>query len=182
MKHFYLLFTLALLCACGGKNKSPDAPKGPSQQAYGVIISQSEMGASEWLLNTKQAEFFDEEQYVELVQPHLVFNKQGQEDSTVKADEGTYDMLKNLITLKGNVVGVSVKEGATIKAKQAYYDVARKTIWADSDVNVTRGGVTVSGKGFKASSDLSEIEIIKQETRLPAELGELKSAVRSYEK
>ncbi len=182
MKHFYLFCTIALLCSCGGKNKSPDAPKGPSQQAYGVIISESQMGTSEWLLTTKQAEFFDEEQYVELVKPSLLFNKQGKQDSTVKADEGVYDMLKSLITLKGNVVGVSINEGATIKAKQAYYDVTRKVIWTDSDVSVTRGGVTVKGKGVKASSDLSEIEIIKQETRLPAELGELKSAVRSYEK
>lgn len=182
MKHFYLACTLVLLCACGGKKDTTDVAQGPSQQAYGVIISQSEMGTSEWLLTTKQAKFFDDEQYVDLVKPSLIFNKKGQQDSTVKADEGVYDMLKSLITLNGNVVGVSLNEGATIKAKKAYYDVTRKIIWTDTDVSVTRGGVTVKGKGVKASSDLSEIEIIKQETRLPAELGELKNAVRSYAK
>ena len=100
MKHFYLFCAIALLCACGGKTKSAEAADGPSQQAYGVIISQSQMGTSDWLLTTKQAEFFDEEQYVELVKPSLLFNKLGKEDSTVKADEGIYDMLKNLIDNK----------------------------------------------------------------------------------
>ena len=181
MKHCYLLLTLLLLCACGGKKESLPQEQGPSQQAYGVIISESQMGKSEWLLTTKLAKFYDAQQLVDLSSPHLIFNKNGMEDSTIKADDGRYDMQENLITMLGGVKGSSEKQDVTIKTNKIYYDIKRKVIWTDNDVTVTRGGVTVKGKGIKADSALSEIEIIKQETQLPKELQELKSAVRTYD-
>jgi Uncharacterized protein conserved in bacteria len=182
MKHLYLLPLTVFLCACGGSKDSQTAHSGPSQQAYGVMISQVQSGQNQWILSTKKASFYDDSKTADLLKPYLTFNTKGQENSSVKADEGTYDMEGNLITMKGNVIGASDKEDATIKTQKAYYDIVRKVIWTDSDVTVKRGGITVKGKGIKANSDLSEIEIIKQKTQLPKELKELRKAVKDYDK
>lgn len=181
IKYYAILLSLVALCACGGEKNSAVQDEGPSQQAYGVIISESQMGQSDWLLTTKRARFFDEEKLVDLDSPVLLFNKNGKEDSNVSAKEGRYDMQESLITMIGDVKGVSEKEDVTVKTEKIYYDINRKVIWTDNDVKVTRGGITVNGKGIKANADLSEIEIIKQQTQLPTELKELKTAVRDYE-
>ena len=62
-----LFFTISLaaacLAACGEKNSS-QPPSGPLQRGEDVIISESEMGESKWLLTTKSADYYDEEQKV----------------------------------------------------------------------------------------------------------------------
>ncbi len=168
-----LFFTISLaaacLAACGEKN-SAQPPSGPLQRGEDVIISESEMGESKWLLTTKSADYYDEEQKVVLTAPKLVNKTGGKEDSSIKADKGSYEFNKGLITLSGGVTGVSLSEGATIKTSKMYYDTKTRKVWTDEPVTLKRGGVTVKGQALEANADFSEIQLYRQKTQLPKEL------------
>lgn len=165
-----IVFLVLLMSGCGGGKDKNAVPDGPLQRAEDVIISESEMGTGNWLLTTKKADFYDDDQYVKLTDAKLIFKKDGQEDTVIRADEGRYDISKHLIGLMGNVTGLSIKEGSKIKTEIIYYDTETKKIWTNVPVTVTRGGVTVKGEGVRANSDFSEIELFKQKTQLPKDL------------
>ncbi len=168
-----IIFLISLLAAgmagCGQKGKD-NAKNGPTQRAEDVIISESEMGQSKWLLTTKAADYYDEEQKVVMTEPKLINKTEGKEDSSIKADKGYYEFEKNLITLSGGVTGVSLSEGATIKTSKMYYDTKTRKVWTDKPVTLKRGGVTVKGAALQANADFSEIQLYKQVTQLPKEL------------
>ena len=162
---FAALFAFA---ACGGGKESAEGKEGPEQTAKNVLISESEKGASNWLLRAKEAQFFNEPvSYADLEHPHLIFNAQGMQDSEILSDKGRYDMEARLITLSGNVHGKSAKENAEIKTEKIYYDLNSKKIHTDAGFTLIRAGITVKGEGLRANPDFSEIEIIKQTTTLP---------------
>ncbi|MDD6173611.1 MAG: LPS export ABC transporter periplasmic protein LptC [Elusimicrobia bacterium] len=167
----FLAVSSAAVClaACGEKN-SAQPPSGPLQRGEDVIISESEMGENKWLLTTKSADYYDEEQKVVLTSPKLINKTGGKEDSSIKADKGFYEFNKGLITLSGKVTGVSLTEGATIKASKMYYDTKTRKVWTDEPVTLKRGGVTVKGAALEANADFSEIQLYRQKTQLPKEL------------
>ena len=105
-----------------------------------------------------------------MTDPKLINKTDGKEDSSIKADKGSYEFEKNLITLSGNVTGVSLSEGATIRTSKMYYDTKSRNVWTDKPVTLKRGGVTVKGQALQANADFSEIQLYKQVTQLPKEL------------
>ena len=166
------------LAACGQKDKQTEGG-GPSQRAEEVIISESEMGQSKWVLTTKSADYYDEEQKVVMTSPKLINKTDGKEESSIKADKGVYEFEKNLITMAGNVKGVSLSEGATIKTSKIFYNTKSRNVWTDEPVTLKRGGVTVKGEALQANADFSEIQLYKQATQLPKELRDFnKEAVK----
>lgn len=175
-RNLKIIFLSSLLAAavagCGQKGKD-NSNEGPTQRAEDVIISESEMGQSKWLLTTKTADYYDEEQKVVMTDPKLINKTDGKEDSSIKADKGSYEFEKNLITLSGNVTGVSLSEGTTIRTSKMYYDTKSRNVWTDKPVTLKRGGVTVKGQALQANADFSEIQLYKQVTQLPKELRDL---------
>lgn len=176
MKHFppFKLILLAplfvfVLTACGSKDK--DGQDGAHvQRGEDVLISESEMGQSKWLLSTKTADYYDDKQNIELTFPKLINKTHGKDDASIRADKGTYDLKTGLITLSGKVKGVSLEQGATVKTSQIYYNTQTHKVWTDKPVVLTRGGVSVKGAALEANSDFSEIQLYKQITQLPKEL------------
>ena len=74
-RNLKIIFLSSLLAAavagCGQKGKD-NSNEGPTQRAEDVIISESEMGQSKWLLTTKTADYYDEEQKVVMTDPKLI--------------------------------------------------------------------------------------------------------------
>lgn len=175
MKHFplknILLIAVAalVLAACGGKDKEDDSAT-HIQRGEEVLISEAEMGQNKWLLSTKTADYYDDEQKVILTFPKLINKKDGKDDASIRADKGTYDFKTGLITLTGKVKGVSLEQGATISTSKAYYNTQTRQVWTDKPVTLTRGGITVKGAALEANADFSEIQLYKQVTQLPKEL------------
>lgn len=158
-----------LFCACSEKTVT-ESKSGPTQRGENVIISESEKGQSKWLLTTKTADYYDEEQKVVLASPKLINKNEGKDDSSIKSDEGIYDFNNNIITMSGDVKGVSLSEGAIIKTEKIYYNSKTREVWTDQPVTLTRGGLTVKGAALQANGDFSEIQLYKQKTQLPKEL------------
>ena len=158
-----------MLAACGSKDKN-DQGGTHAQRGEDVLISESEMGQSKWLLSTKTADYYDDEQKVELSFPKLINKTNGKDDASIRADKGSYDLTTGLITLTGKVKGVSLEQATTIKTSQVYYNTQTHKVWTDKPVTLTRGGVTVKGAAMQANSDFSEIQLYKQITQLPKEL------------
>ncbi len=166
MKKILILLLLPFLAACG-QSSDGKLHDGPTQQAQGVIISESQKGDSRWLLKANQAFFYDDPQSVRLENPVLDFTEKDKSVSTLTAKEGFFDIKKNLITMSGDVKGNSPTQDTQIETQKAYYDTKKRDINVYSPVKITRGGVVLNGQGLKTNSDFSKIEIIKQKTQLP---------------
>jgi LPS export ABC transporter protein LptC len=178
-KAFIIFFIAALSYACARDNRSNENYE-TAQQASDVIISESESGRAQWVLYADKADFYqDAPSYSVMQNPHIIFNKNGKENSNIKSKIGRYDIDKRLITMSGNVVGISKTENAKIETEKIFYDMRTKKIWSDADVLLTRGGVSVKGKGLKANSDFSEMEIFKQQTKLPKNIEDIKAEISS---
>lgn len=167
-----------LACAACAKQDAPQQDSAPAQRGYNITLSESTAGQTAWRLEVKEADFFDGEQYLTLKNPSLILNENGQTNSTVTSLKGRYDVANHLITLSKKVTGVSQKENAKIETEEIFYDTQTKEIWSDSPVRLTRGKITVNGAGLRANGDLSQIEIIKQKTALPADIKDIKQAAK----
>jgi LPS export ABC transporter protein LptC len=110
--------------------------------------------------------------------PYLSLQKNGQEESNIKSREGRYDIKNHLIFMSGDVIGNSLKENARIETEKIFYDTETKKVWVNTDVTIVRAGVTVEGKGLKADSDFSEIEIFRQKTAVPRNIEDFEAAAK----
>ncbi|MDR0645420.1 MAG: LPS export ABC transporter periplasmic protein LptC [Elusimicrobiota bacterium] len=181
MRKFFAGFAALILafelCACARDNRGNENYE-TAQQASDVIISQSESGHAQWVLYADKADFYqDAPSYSIMQNPHIIFKKNDKDDSDIKSETGRYDIDRRLITMSGNVVGISKTENAKIETEKIFYDMRTKKIWSDANVLLTRGGLIVKGKGLKANSDFSEIEIFKQQTKLPKNIEDLKAEI-----
>jgi LPS export ABC transporter protein LptC len=175
---FFIILIIAVLSsACARDNRSNENYE-TAQQASDVIISESESGSAQWVLYADKADFYqDAPSYSVMQNPHIIFNKNDKENSNIKSKTGRYDVDKRLISMSGNVVGISKTENVTIETEKIFYDMRTKKIWSDVNVRLTRRGVIVKGEGLKANSDFSEIEIFKQQTKLPKNIEDLKAEI-----
>lgn len=179
MRTKFLFILCFALCAGACSQKAPYEQKdAPAQRAYGIVLSESSAGQSLWQLKVKEADFFDNGQYLTLKSPVLILNEDSQNTSTVTSQQGRYDVEKHLITLSKKVVGTSGKENAKIETEEIFYDTQTKKIWSDSPVKLTRGKITVKGAGLRAQDDLSQVEILRQKTSLPADIQDIKQAAQ----
>lgn len=166
MKIILILLLLPFIGACGA-DAGGNPHEGPTQHAKGVIISESQKGDSQWLLKAKEAVFDDDKQSIRLTNPILDFTEKDKSVSNLTADDGIYEIKKDLIILTGNVTGISPMQDTVIQTEKAYYNTKKRDINVYDPVKITRAGVKLNGQGLKANSDFSQIEIIKHKTQLP---------------
>jgi LPS export ABC transporter protein LptC len=176
MRAVFIALVISVFISACGRQSANNEKADSLQQAVKVIISRSENGLAQWTLYADEADFHqDAPSYAVLRNPRIIFKKDGKDDNNIKSERGRYDMDRQIVIMSGKVVGVSAAENAKIETEEIFYDMREKKIWSDRDVVLTRGGVIVKGKGLKASSDFSEIEIFKQQTKLPKNIEEFKA-------
>ena len=172
----FLILLLAFFVACSADKKEAKQETGPQQEATKIIISQAQSTQNNWSLKAAKAEFYDEQNQVRLYSPILIYSKNGVQDNTLKAKEGFFDISKNLIVLQGDVLISSLSEGFKINTSEVYYDTAKKEAWSITPVKMKRGKTTLKSKGFKATDNFNQIELLNQKTNLPKEMQDFKPA------
>ena len=172
----FLTFLLTFFVACSqGKNQTP-TETGPQQMATKIIISQTQNAQNDWSLKAAKAEFYDAQNQIRLYSPVLIYSKNGVQNNTLKAKEGWFDISKNLIVLKDDVVISSLLEGFKINTSEVFYDTEKKEAWSITPIKMKRGKTTLNAKGFKATDNFNQIELFNQKTNLPKNMQDFKPA------
>lgn len=172
----FLILLLTFFVACSSENNRTSTETGPQQEATKIIISQAQSAQNDWSLKADKAEFYDMQNQVRLYSPILIYSKNGVQDNTLKAKEGWYDISKNLIVLQGDILISSLSEGFKINTSEVYYDTDKKEAWSITPVKMKRGKTTLSAKGFKATDNFNQIELLNQKTNLPKDMQDFKPA------
>ncbi len=172
----FLILLLTFFVACSKDNTQADTQSGPQQEATKIIISQAQSAQNDWNLKAAKAEFYDGQNQVRLYSPVLIYNTNGKQNNTLKAKEGWYDISKNLIVLQGNIIISSLSEGFKINTAEVFYDTDKKEAWSITPVKMKRGKTTLTAKGFKATDNFNQIELLNQKTTLPQNMKDFKPA------
>ncbi|WP_424244935.1 LPS export ABC transporter protein LptC [Elusimicrobium posterum] len=167
MKKYFLLTLSIFVFACGTGSNPAGSDEPGVQTVEDVVIYEALKGQHTWILEAKEAKFYENENNATITMPKLSFNEGEKSLSTIKGDKGSMDIEKKTIVLENNVQGNSTSQNAQLRTSLLNYNMETKKIWTDKNVTIVRNGVTVHGRGLKANGDLSEIEILRQTTTLP---------------
>ena len=111
-----------------------------------IHISETLAGNLRWALDADRAEVYDEKRRTEMQQVviHLY-----SDDAvwTVTADEGVLNNDDRDIELSGNVV-VTSDDGLRMTTPKLYWRNGDRNLFTDRDVEITRPGTTITGRGL----------------------------------
>jgi len=133
-----------------GRRGAPTPVQQPAQQAEYQIkevhINETLEGNLRWTLNADQAEVYDQKGITVMRKVVVqVFSKDG--DWTVTSDEGTLENNRRDVSLKGNVV-IRSSDGLQMRTNTLGWDNERRALATDDDVEISREGTTITGKGL----------------------------------
>ena len=164
----FLVCFLAVLAGLSGvvawrvtSRRSPPPVQQPPQQAEYQIkevhINETLEGNLRWTLNADQAEVYDQKG-ITVMQKVVVqlFSKDG--DWTVTSDEGTLDNNRRDVSLKGNVV-IRSSDGLEMRTPTLQWNNEQRALATDDDVQISREGTTITGKGLTVQMKEESAEI-----------------------
>jgi len=166
LKIFLLLLALAL-AACS-KPDSREAAPGISL-LKNFSIAEADAGASSWRLDAETGRLDEKKSLITFRTPRVKFYDQDKVSSEITARAGEMKMREKAVELTDDVVVDAKKDGMLLKTTKLFYSSERAKIWTEEPVTIYKGRTVITGKGFTANPDLSEIEIQHQETRLAGE-------------
>ena len=86
--------------------------------------------------------------------------------SEITSLKGELKMREKEAELTGSVHVDARKDGMKLETSRLFFSSARNKIWTGEPVTIYKERTIIKGRGFTANPDLSEIEILHQETRL----------------
>jgi LPS export ABC transporter protein LptC len=158
------LFFLLALAACSNQASREAAPGVSLLKDFSM--SEAAAGASSWRLNAVTGRLDEKKGVITFSAPHIKFYDRDRVSSEITARSGSLKMQEKYAELSEEVVVNAKKDGMLLKTTKLYYSSARAKIWTEEPVTIYKGRTVITGKGFIANPDLSEIEIQRQETRL----------------
>ena len=144
-----------------GRRGAPTPVQQPAQQAEYQIkevhINETLEGNLRWTLNADQAEVYDQKG-ITVMQKVVVqlFSKDG--GWTVTSDEGTLDNNRRDVSLKGNVV-IRSSDGLEMRTPTLQWNNEQRSLATDDDVQISREGTTITGKGLTVQMKEESAEI-----------------------
>ena len=164
----FLVCFLAVLAGLSGVvawrvmgRRAPTPVQQPAQQAEYQIkevhINETLEGNLRWTLNADQAEVYDQKG-ITVMQKVVVqlFSKDG--GWTVTSDEGTLDNNRRDVSLKGNVV-IRSSDGLEMRTPTLQWNNEQRALATDDDVQISREGTTITGKGLTVQMKEESAEI-----------------------
>lgn len=164
----FLVCFLAVLAGLSGvvawrvtSRRAPTPVQQPAQQAEYQIkevhINETLEGNLRWTLNADQAEVYDQKG-ITVMQKVVVqlFSKDG--GWTVTSDEGTLDNNRRDVSLKGNVV-IRSSDGLEMRTPTLQWNNEQRSLATDDDVQISREGTTITGKGLTVQMKEESAEI-----------------------
>ncbi len=164
MKRALALTLLAALAACSSR-ESREAVAGVSL-LENFSMAESSAGSSRWRLDSALGRLDEKKGVIVFEGPRIKFYDRGRITSEITARSGVLQMKDKSAELTNDVVIDAKRDGMRLKTTKLYYSSARGKIWTEEPVTIHKGRTVITGRGFTANPDLSEIEIQRQETRL----------------
>ena len=143
-----------------GRRPPPPVQQPPQQAEYQikeVHINETLEGNLRWTLNADQAEVYDQKGITVMRKVVVqVFSRDG--DWTVTSDEGTLDNNRRDVSLKGNVV-IRSSDGLEMRTPTLQWNNEQRALATDDDVQISREGTTITGKGLTVQMKEESAEI-----------------------
>ena len=164
----FLVCFLAVLAGLSGVvawrvmgRRAPTPVQQPPQQAEYQIkevhINETLEGNLRWTLNADQAEVYDQKGITVMRKVVVqVFSRDG--DWTVTSDEGTLDNNRRDVSLKGNVI-IRSSDGLEMRTPTLEWNNEQRALATDDDVQISREGTTITGKGLSVQMKEETAEI-----------------------
>ena len=164
----FLVCFLAVLAGLSGVvawrvmgRRAPTPVQPPPQQAEYQIkevhINETLEGNLRWTLNADQAEVYDQKGITVMRKVVVqVFSRDG--DWTVTSDEGTLDNNRRDVSLKGNVI-IRSSDGLEMRTPTLEWNNEQRALATDDDVQISREGTTITGKGLSVQMKEETAEI-----------------------
>lgn len=163
MKLWSLPLLAAALCGC---EKPAQAPAGGASLITAFTVTEAVSGAANWKLRARGALMDEKKGLIHFSGPAVQFYEKKELVSEISSLKGELAMHDKSAVLSDEVNVHSVRDGMRLATARLFYSTARNKIWTDLPVTIHKGKTVITGRGFTANPDLSEIEISHQETRL----------------
>ncbi|HVE79343.1 MAG TPA: LPS export ABC transporter periplasmic protein LptC [Gemmatimonadaceae bacterium] len=161
-----LLFAgLVFLAACRDAKKppvvAPTQVDSADQVIYGMRTLVTDRGLLRADVRGDTAYVHDEGTRFVIRNVTTVFYAQnGARNATLTSRTGTYDTRRNQMESRGNVVVVS-EDGRRLTTEQLRFDQVRNEISSDSSFVLTEPGRSLTGIGFVADPNLTNIRVLR---------------------
>lgn len=159
-----LLLLLPALAACSDGEVRESAPGVSLLRNFSM--AEAAAGAFAWRLDADTGRLDEKKGVIIFTAPRVRFFDQDKVSSEITSRAGLLRMQEKSAELTDEVEVDAKKDGMRLKTTKLYYSSARAKIWTGEPVTIYKGRTVIKGRGFTANPDLSEIEILHQETRL----------------
>jgi LPS export ABC transporter protein LptC len=159
-----LLAAAAALGACG-EGDDPVAERGfgdlPADHVvWDLDTDVKEMGSLRARIHADTAYIWEDSARTLMFPVEVrLFDENGAQTAHLTADEGELDSNTNKMVARGNVVLITEEEDQRLLTEELHYDPRRSRIWSDVATVMYQGDTRIEGTGFRASEDMSDIEV-----------------------
>ncbi len=129
-------------------------------------IAETDAGQSRWRLESPAADMDEKAGLIRFTSPRVRFYDGDRLSSEISSRSGTLQMKSKEAVLTDDVAVNSVRDGMRLTTSRLFYSSARGKVWTDDPVTILKGRTVITGRGFTANPDLSQIQIEHQETRV----------------
>lgn len=172
-----IAFLPLILVSCGEEVDTSmlEVYLGPTSIAYDVDLIHSDSAIVRTHLKAKkQMEFEDGNlEFPEGIEITF-FDKEGNISTTMRADKGFYERVKNLYRGEGDVKVDNLEKEQKLSSEELYWDPGSKKIYTDKFVTIQEKETLFNGTGMEADEGFNEyklFKVINSRTLLPGEGG-----------
>lgn len=138
-------------------------PDSAEQLAFGLRVRLTSMSVAKGELLADTSYTYDGGNRLELKQVFVTFfDALGEEDGSLTAREGTYNLRQNRLEARGDVV-VTRADGRRLESQQLVYDELRDQIFSDSAFVLNEPPKRqITGVGFESDPQLTKFRVMKE--------------------
>ncbi|OGS39116.1 MAG: LPS export ABC transporter periplasmic protein LptC [Elusimicrobia bacterium RIFOXYD2_FULL_34_30] len=133
----------------------------PEQVIKNLSIDKYDLNKHEWNFFAVHGNVFEKKKIVNATDIKMSFYEEGKTSSFIMAENAVLNSETGDIKAKGNVIIVSLFKGTTLYTDLLNYAAKTNRITSSSYVRQESDDTTITGMGFTANSDLSDITILK---------------------
>lgn len=156
------LFLPLFFSGCKSEKKVvEETPPMSDQTIEKFTITETEEGKLKMVLEAESAVINENTKMAFLRLPRVKFYHEGQYSSTLITESADINLETYDIAGHGKCT-VDTAGNEHLQTTDLKYDAAKKIVYSNNDVTLTRDGDTVYGKGFEADTKLDKVIIKKQ--------------------
>jgi LPS export ABC transporter protein LptC len=140
------------------RNAMPDSA---DQVMYGMRHQMTTAGIRRSQLVADTAYFFDEGNRIELRKVRTTFfSAAGDSNAVMTGREGTYDVRRQQVTGRGDVV-ITTTDGRRLASPRLVYDRIANQVSSDTSFTFAEPGRSLAGIGFRADPQLRNVQVLR---------------------